>query len=84
MNREDLLWVAIKLAGVYYTAHGLMAGLNFLAAIAGNRGVPGILSLGLVSALVPLLIGLYLLMDGSVVVKVALRSSAGSTSKGAF
>lgn len=72
MSRDDLLWVALKVVGLYYAAQGLMAALNFAAMALASAGGPP-LSMWLTSAVVPLAIGLYLLLDGGAILRLVIR-----------
>jgi len=81
MTREDLLWVAIKIAGVYYAAHGLMAAINFIASSFQRVGVGPASTMWLVSTAMQLAIGAYLLLDGAAVMKLASRGDSGGESR---
>lgn len=80
MTKEDILWVAIKVFGLYLIVQGVASIGAFIVAKMTGMDISGSGGTMVLSALVPVAIGLYLLVDGAAVLAFATRRGAGSSS----
>ena len=78
MTKEDILWVAIKVFGLYLIVQGVASIGAFIVAKMTGMDISGSGGTMVLSALVPVAIGLYLL--GAAVLAFATRRGAGSSS----
>lgn len=81
MTKEDVLWVAFKVLGLYFIVKGLTTLSSFAFALLSGmsiRGMGGMMSL---SGLLPVAVGVYLLLDGRVVLKLAADGRRASSAE---
>jgi len=80
MTKEDVLWVAIKVFGLYLIVQGVASIGAFVIARMSSMSISGSGGTLVLSTLVPLVIGVYLLADGAAVLSFATRRGTGSSS----
>lgn len=71
MTKEDILWVAFKVLGLYFIVKGLTGMSGYALAFTSGMPIRGSIGSMAVSGLVPMAVGAYLLLDGRAVLKLA-------------
>lgn len=77
MTRDDALWVAFKVLGLYFIVQGLTSMSGFAMALVSGTSFRGMGGMVTLSGLLPVAVGAYLLLDGRGVLKLATSGRPG-------